>query len=305
MSLSWLNGWSPPRVVARFFDARAPSFERDGFTIVRQAFSRTEVAQMRASVGRNVAALKEAGVMFKPANREANPKGDLLAWPGLEQVVFDDRILDSVRPLVGRRDLVYFGDSTIQMGEGPRGFHKDNTNRTDATHPDWLSRYTLVRVGLYLQDHDWQSGGLKVRRGSHLHASNSFGRIHDVRVKAGDIVIWSLRTTHSGNAIKLRFLPPWISISPRFEARVPRILQRPAAATRMAIFITYGVEDEHLKRYLEKAQDPNGAAGYLHEMWLHAGKSERATECGAAKGLKLIWPIAAYGSRSRHRPFES
>jgi hypothetical protein len=302
----WLNEWSITNPLGELFQRGRPgNFERQGFTVVRGAFLRSEVMSMRAQIQTATDAARSAGAVFDAAVREASPKGDLLAWPGLEQVVFDDRILGAVREVVGRRELVYFGDSTIQVGEGARGFHKDNTNRTDATHPDWLSPYTLVRVGLYLQDHDWQSGGLKVRCGSHQYASNELGRIHDVRVRGGDITIWSLRTTHSGNAIKLRFLPRWFSISPRIEAHVPRILQRPPAATRMAIFITYGVEDDHLKRYLEKAQDPNGPAGYLHEMWLHAGRSERALEYAQRKGVKLLFPIPSYGSRSHHRPFET
>ena len=46
-------------------------------------------------------------------------------------------------------------------GDGvQRGFHKDNADRVDPNAPDWNGRYTVLRFGIYLQDHYRHTGGL-------------------------------------------------------------------------------------------------------------------------------------------------
>ena len=129
-------------------------------------------------------------------------KGDLCSFRELDDfdfVVCNKRIVEGVKSLIGD-DLVYFGESNTQTGTAARGNHKDNRiiDREDASGYDWKGDYSLVRVGLYLNDSDSTSGGLKVIPGSHKIPTSHFYRGGvNVSAKAGDLVVWFLTTTHS------------------------------------------------------------------------------------------------------------
>jgi hypothetical protein len=270
-------------------------FQRDGFVIARDVFTRAEVERLRRGVYEYAMAAKAKGWLLEPAAGEVCPCGDLLGQPELAWVLSDPRVGAIARALIGRDDLVYFGDSSVMLGGSGRGFHKDNTVRDDATHPDWLTPYSLVRMALYLEDHERHSGGLKVRRGSHLFADVSSGDIVDVPTRAGDIVIWSLRTTHSGHAMRVRGLP-FLRLAPRYEARLPEALRTPEDGVRHALFFTFGTNDEHLRNYVTKHSNLDSyPENYLYKSWLHSYGGEDAARRLSAAGVKHLKPVADYG----------
>ncbi len=272
-------------------------FQRDGFVIARSVFSPSEIDGFRAAVVREAERAKRLGRMFEAKGDEIVPVGDLQGREGLRSIVFDDRLLRVARTLLGRDGLVYFGDSSVMVGGDIRGYHKDNSVRDRASHPDWQSPYTLLRMGIYLQDHERFSGGLKVRRGSHLFPDVTTGAIVAVPTRPGDVVIWSLRTTHSGHTVRLRGAP-WLPLQPRFEARLPKALRIPEPCTRLAAFITYGLDDAHLKRYIDKHRDLVGyPENYLYKSWLHSYGGEELDRLAVSKGCTFLRPIPEYGSR--------
>ncbi len=187
--------------------------------------------------------------------------GDLLSNPYLHPIIYDERILATVTRILGGTP-VYFGDSVANAGLEPGGlqFHKDCADRLDENGPDWtLGNYSLVRVGIYLQDHTNYSGGLALRDGSHNIPNLSGGRPIAVESIPGDLICWSLRTTHSGFAARLRLFPrfffPIRVLSKLVDTtyRLPLIFRPLPVASpsdRMAVFITYGRRDKHLERYL-------------------------------------------------------
>ena len=69
--------------------------------------------------------------------------------------------------------------------------------------PDWSEDYKMIRIGVYLQDHDKFSGGVKLEEGSHKLPFNKGKRVL-ADTKAGDVVVWDLRTYHSGNSVKIK-----------------------------------------------------------------------------------------------------
>ena len=273
-------------------------FQRDGFVHVRGVFDADEVSRLRAACERERRRAREAGRLLAPVAGEDAPVGDLLGRePPLGDIVFDERIVHIARTLLGRTDLAYFGDSHMMLGGHGRGFHKDNTERTQKNHPDWQSHYTLLRMGIYLQDHARHSGGLKLRRGSHMHVDVTTGEIVDVPTTPGDVVVWSLRTTHSGQAIRVKGLP-WLHLQPRFEMRLPQRLHVTEERERIAVFITYGVCDAHLDRYIAKHTDlERNPDNYMYKSWLYSCKDPRYDELARARNVKLVRPIADYGSR--------
>jgi hypothetical protein len=167
-------------------------FEEQGFALKFGVFTEQEIQSMRqrveAQFNLDVAAGKAQRVMKTEAQMA---KGDLLSKELLRTILLDDRILFMVRDLLQSDQLVYFGDSTYQIGTGARGFHRDATDRTFGQGLDYEPGYNLIRVGIYLQDHKKYSGGLKVKAKSHLQPT---GKTLFLDTTAGDVAAWSLKT---------------------------------------------------------------------------------------------------------------
>jgi hypothetical protein len=134
-------------------------------------------------------------------------------------------------------------------------------------------------MGIYLQDHRHHSGGLKVKSGSHLREDGPSVLVDSC---AGDVVVWNMRTLHSGNAVRLRLLPNFAGIPPsshlrrlRFgEDMVPLWMQRPLESERAALFMSYGVRSTHLDRYQsaflrshDTATEENIRARFGDDVW--------------------------------------
>lgn len=277
-------------------------FQREGYLVVRSVFSADEVTAMRTAVVTEGERARATGRVLKSSTGEVVPVGDIAGVEGLEALLFDERVVRIARTVLGTRNVVYFGDSGVMIGGALRGFHKDNTCRDNPSHPDWQSPYAIVRMGVYLQDHIRHSGGLKVRVGSHLHPDVTTGRIVSVPTAPGDVVVWNLRTTHSGHAARVRGLPRF-GIQPRFEARLPRALLLPEPCTRLAIFATYASPGAHLDNYVAKHADQvNAPDNYLYLSWLHSDGSARVQERAERAGVSLLRAIPAYGERYAASP---
>jgi Phytanoyl-CoA dioxygenase (PhyH) len=240
--------------------SRANSFATDGFVVVRKVFSAREIDEMRRQVQRQVEVDRAEGrfedSFFRYMGVKSG-KGDLLSKIHLRGILLDERILEIARSLLPPKPLVYFGESTYQLGSSGRYFHRDNVDRSKAEGPDWRGEYTLLRLGIYLQDHRRHSGGLKVRIGSHLHDG---GRSCLVDSEVGDVVVWNMRTLHSGNAVRLRFWSSFAGIEPIGRLRrlnigedmIPAWMQLPLERERAALFMSFGVESAHLDRYISE-----------------------------------------------------
>lgn len=276
----------------------ANAFDRDGYTIVRNVFSTDEVNDLRRRTLQQVEFDRRQSKLY---THETLPfkfgKGDLLSKPLLQDVVLDDRIIGIARQLQPPGQLVYFGDSVYTVGMGGRGFHRDNIDRGDLSGPDWKGPYTLLRIGIYLQDHRYHSGGLRIKVGSHLRKD---GQPIIVDSEAGDVVVWNMRTLHSGNAVRLRFWPsyghlPTVRNLRRFklgEGDIPMWMQRPQDE-RIALFMSFGVESTHLDRYvdeyLNKCDEPRERmtiSRFGDEVWQTAER----------KNLKILRLHPQYGT---------
>lgn len=221
------------------------SFEQDGFAVFRDVFTLQEIAEMRRNIELQVE-LDRAKGKFEQTFFEAmgvkTGQGDLISKVHLRKYLLDDRILGIACALLPARPLTYFGESTYQLGSSGRVFHRDNVDRDKAAGPDWDGPYPLLRMGIYLQDHRRHSGGLKIKAGSHLRDD---GPSVLVDSNAGDVVVWNMRTLHSGNAVRLRLLPNFAAIPPLSHLRklkigedmIPLWMQRPLQRERAAMFM--------------------------------------------------------------------
>jgi hypothetical protein len=227
-------------------------FDEDGYLLVRNVFTAEEIENFRKLAYEQYEIDKSKKLDFQLTNLNSKAKynkGDLLSKEKLHHVLLDDRILQIARTILGSDDIVYFGDSSYQIGTGLRGFHRDNIDRTDLNGPDWQGEYTLIRIGIYLQNHKDYSGGLKIKVGSHKKAD---GKAILVGNEIGDVAVWSLKTLHSGNAVRLKFFPEFSINKAGREGMVPSFMKKDQEHERISFFMTFALRSPHLERYINE-----------------------------------------------------
>jgi hypothetical protein len=220
--------------VSAAFAVDVPGFWNWGYTIVRDVYSAEEIAQLRD------AAL---------ASRNRGP-GDLLSNPTMRNVLVDGRLVEISRKILSRDDIVYYGDSSFTIIPGTPGYHKDNADRHDPKAPDWTNEpYTQLRFGIYCQDHYRHSGGLNLREKSHNTVSLKQGKTVYLRTRIGDVGVWSLRTSHSGGGVLLKF-PRTRDPEPGEGDKYPKWRIAKPHAERVSVFAALGADDQHAERYV-------------------------------------------------------
>lgn len=210
------------------------AFWENGYTIVRNVYSPGEIKALRESA-------------FESTGRSL---GDMLANPLMRRSLTDGNLVEIARRILDSDEIWYAGDSSFTINSGQRGFHKDNVDRQDPNGPDWQGRYTILRFGIYLQDHGSHTGGVNLRAKSHNTTDHSYGKNVYVRTRVGDVAVWSLRTTHSGNGVLLKF-PKSASPEPSEIPKIPKWRIAKADGDRVAIFAALGLNDAHHDRYVE------------------------------------------------------
>lgn len=210
------------------------AFWENGYTIVRNVYSPGEIKALRESA-------------FESNGRSL---GDMLANPLMRRSLTDGNLVEIARRILDSDEIWYAGDSSFTINSGQRGFHKDNVDRQDPDGPDWKGRYTILRFGIYLQDHWSHTGGVNLRAKSHNTTDHAYGKNVYVRTRVGDVAVWSLRTTHSGNGVLLKF-PKSASPEPSEIPKIPRWRIAAADGDRVAVFAALGLDDAHHDRYVE------------------------------------------------------
>jgi hypothetical protein len=268
---------------------------RDGFSIAQGVFSRGDIDTIRqiiAKAQRRAIAQQLYDVDPQYPNLTML-RGDILninEMAEIDYAVFDKRVTDCAKELIGPH-LVYHGDSTVQIGEGPRGFHKDNADRTDRAGLDWSGEYGVLRLAIYTQDHSEFSGGLKVRLASHKYFSHHRGHSLNLSTSEGDVVFWYLTTSHSGNFVRVRGAPG-LCIHPRVERMIPANLRVPEQLQRMAIFCTLGRPGPHLDHYISYQSKRADVRAH----WRNCGESNAIETLAATRGIEIRKPVEDYGA---------
>ncbi len=223
-------------------------------------------------------------------------------------LLISNEIVNPLRRLLGPC-IVLFGDSSCQSGiiaasGSPRHFHVD----AKSDDFDYSRPYPILRIGIYLQDHDVYSGGLKLRPGSwtrfcidqygirrfikFLIRERSLGQLRpppgsiNPVIRARDLVVWNLRMHHSGFAARLRQAPQR-SFHPLIEDFIPRSILCPEQHLRCVIFATYGALSIYLDRYTENRwRTPE-----LVDSWQRNGACDAEyQQLASSRGLELRVP---------------
>jgi hypothetical protein len=255
------------------FNGAATQFWRDGYIVIPSVFPVATIDDTKAKLLLEARAASGGDQLAPRLGSHALPK-QAAAYEAARELIFSDRVVSIVEQLLGHRPI-YFGDSSVNYGPGYTGWHKDNrvSDRKDGATRDWEGDYDLKRVGIYLQDCASHSGGLLVRAWSHMNAppmpewarsggsalkivarrahafrSRFHGEARFVDTKKGDIVVWTLRTTHAGHAVRIKGLPRLL-LDPRIQQITPKFLQIPIDGARAAVFATFARPGSHYSRY--------------------------------------------------------
>ena len=271
-------------------------FDEYGVVVLKNMMPAESQSVLRALLERRLEAARASGGV---ARSQQYPNadfllGDILAVRELEpydNIFFSPPVIRVIKALLATNELLYWGDSSIQYGEAARGFHKDNVDRLDGTQDDWSRPYELVRCGFYMQDHAKHSGGLKVRLRSHGYPTHHMGKIADVPTQYGDIVIWSMRLTHSGNNKRVRF-GARLALHPRIEGVLPTFLSAPEENRRIAAFCSFGKAGSHVDRYVARMNERDQD---YRPYFLRARNREDARRLTAKHGVQFRLPNDFYG----------
>lgn len=240
--------------------------DKKGWILIKNVFSENEINRFREFV-----------------EKEKNHKGDLLSSNLLKDIILDDRILNIFKESLGTDKLFYFGDSSFSIAAKGSGFHKDSKDREKIDSPEFKDKnYSLLRLGIYLQDHSEHSRGLCLRSESHLYPTIDKGKIINVKSEIGDVVIWKLTTTHSANANAISLFPNY-PIHPKMIRFIPNFMRQKSIEQRMAIFMCFGIEDNYASSYLNYLKTRQ----YAVTRWMNSNYSQQTIDNMTHKKVKV------------------
>jgi hypothetical protein len=229
--------------------------------IVRSVFAPEEIEKIRHLSLRLIEAKLDPGnaEIVCPPPMTARFNRDLMTHPVLRHLILDDRIIYIAQTLLGGAPL-YFGMTKLVWWYEPFSlpFHKDNIDSFLglATGPDESNDYSLLRIGIYLQDHKQNGGALWFLP---RYAGHRFRKIRPVPFDAavGDVAVWSMRAQHgvsafSPSALHGRKIPEcleWLLLKAwrNFSHADKRRLRSP----RGFIHIVFGLPDHHTERFID------------------------------------------------------
>lgn len=277
-----------------------PGVDRDqfrarGYAVVKRLFAPEEIEALRVEAAHAMTQLESEGL----AERDAGPEGvvrysrcDVLSIPEVRHVLLDPRLVAVIGELLGSRPT-YFGESVLRIGtHGGRAWHRDNADRTKRLGGlDWHDPYRILRCGVYMQDQTHHSGGLAVRPRSNRPGAQIRSLPIFVEAEPGDLVVWDLRTVHSGEVIRLRHAPR-VALHPSLQTRLPQGLRLNDERERMVMFMSFGVRGPHLDHYLEylKTREQN------REIWETSRFGPEIWEEAARVGLEVLGVTPEYGT---------
>jgi hypothetical protein len=284
-------------------DQRASSFagvDRDrfrerGYTVVKGLFEPQEIEALREDAARAMTELERLGLSMREHGSEGvglYSRCDVLSIPQVRHVILDRRLISAIGELLGDRPT-YFGESVLRIGkQGARAWHRDNADRVKRFGGlDWQDPYRILRCGVYMQDQARHSGGLAVRPRSNRPGRRIRSVPVFVEAEPGDLIVWDLRTVHSGEVVRCR-LAPKLPLHPWLQTRLPQALQLPDERERMVMFMSFGLRGPHLDHYLEylKTRPQN------REIWETSRFGPDVWQQAAEAGLDVLGATPEYGT---------
>ena len=245
------------------------NFWKNGYVIIRGIYTNEQVLRYRKFIKDKIREIVGEG-QKNWKELEITQNKDVLSYPELRDSILNKILLKAIKFILDDEDIYYWGYSSFRYNEkNYRSTHNDVKN--DEENP-FKTKYPLLRIGIYLQNHKNFSNGLKVFKGS-CH-SYKLGRTLlkksikekeprylfpqrfnpiNIDTMPGDVVIWNLRTCHSGNALRVKYFNN-LSFSPSIENFLEKYLPGiflSSEKERAVIFSTFGKIGKPLKNFIK------------------------------------------------------
>lgn len=288
--------------------------EKEGYVVVKNFLNSSEVKKLRTLCLSDDFQKKEGVIL-----------GDVIAHDNLRELVFPEKLTVFLKKILGE-DGVYIGDGTARGDDKPlsksaRKFHSDSR----ADDFNFEEDYPLYRFGLYLQDTDCYSGGLKIRPRSHKKlcvdhgsflngayrlakyiqkykrippVSFSFGK--NLSAKAGDLLVWNMRLHHSGHAVRLKGLRN-LSLYPLIENWIPQSWRLPQQDKRCVVFFAFGKKSRQLENYYHYIKEhPDNTLHWKNSRFSSSSLKEYLIK----NNLKILLDIFSYQSQASKQRYQ-
>ncbi len=262
-------------------------FKKYGYLHVPKLFNTTEIESFRKGC-------------------QMNRPGDSLCRPEFLNIMFSPRVVNIIKDLIGE-EVIYPGLSLSRTNDipkpfGSRFFHTDTVDDDNNFDID----YPIINTGIYLQDYINYSGTLKIIPGSHLRpcltsktikqairnileqilkgnlkgvwSVFNFHRSVNIKSVPGDMIIWYVRTHHSGYGIRPKFFPNW-SLPPIIENWIPQFLRLLDHPERNVMLSIFAAPSKYLETYIQKQIEK----GYRKEHYLNNACLESEDKKALAK----------------------
>jgi hypothetical protein len=229
---------------------------KDGFICVENVLSVKEIKKLRDSVKKYM----ETCELFSVTYKGKTQPNAAVKIPELSWIFAHPTILSTLRDIFGDTKIMFTSHCDIHS-RTLSAWHKDDGMQVTEGGYFEQSSYDsedcrVYKVGIYLQDHNNNLGGLRIRRGSHRVSSLNEGEEVYLQTKAGDIVIFDVRLTHTGQTevVPISWLLKPVKVLRRIARklgvefnRTDRLLKGlydRIAGDRLSIFFTFGSANE-------------------------------------------------------------
>ena len=240
--------------------------DRDGFIVVNDVFSKKEVIKIRSIIKTK---LEEKGVKRSKYQLGFDLFNAAVEIPELNWVFSHEGILNILKRIISE-EIIFTCHCDAFMGiMSP--WHKDDGTGLKGENKGYFGEWTydnedvkVYKIVLYLQDHVKNSAGLSVIKGSHKRDPHSReGENLTLKTKAGDIIIFDVRLTHSGQKEIIPLIwtsrNQWIKKILKLISRIPKIntlfyliigyLQQKLFGKKVALLWTYGAKNEWTTKF--------------------------------------------------------
>ncbi len=232
----------------------------NGFILLPKILSKIEIDTLRKLIKNHFRSL---GVSTTLGLTQPNAAVEV---PDVNWIFYQPKILAVMRQLLGQEEIMFTSHCDLHC-RTLSAWHKDDGMKVMEGGYFGFPAYDqedckVYKVALYLQDHDHNQAGLTVRKGSHKFSDINQGEEVYLKTKAGDIIIFDVRLTHTGqrdvapinflqkpNYLIKKGLNKILKISPQKTDQYLKKIYDNLYGDRLSVFFTYGLPNDYTKNF--------------------------------------------------------
>ncbi|MGK7885855.1 MAG: phytanoyl-CoA dioxygenase family protein [Crocosphaera sp.] len=232
----------------------------NGFILLPKLLSKSEIVTLRKLIKNHFIS---RGVSTTLGLTQPNAAVEV---PEVNWIFYHPKILAVMRQLLGQEEIMFTSHCDLHC-RTLSAWHKDDGMTVMKGGYFGFPTYDqedckVYKIALYLQDHDHNKAGLTVRKGSHKFSDINQGEETYLKTKAGDIIIFDVRLTHTGqrdvfpvdflqkpNDLIKKGLKKIFKISPQKSDQYLKQIYDSLYGDRLSIFFTYGLPNEYTKNF--------------------------------------------------------